>query len=156
MVQRTYSTKLDKDHDSTLSELDDIYNYILQINFQLVRTDDIHLLKQNWQFLLKFLFNNRPKYINEITMVCKLILYTRDINYGKGERKLSYMLLFELYKVDPETAVILFEWFVKKLPDKTSIGCWKDVKRFADYINSETKNDSHMFITKIIQFQIVI
>jgi len=47
-----------KDHDSTLSELDDIYNYILQINFQLVRTDDIHLLKQNWQFLLKFLFNN--------------------------------------------------------------------------------------------------
>ena len=140
-----------KDHDSILSELDDIYNYILQINFQLVRTDDIHLLKHNWQFLLKFLFNNKPKYINEIMMVCKLILYTRDINYGKGERKLSYMLLFELYKVDPETAVILFEWFVKKLPDKTSIGCWKDVKRFADYINSETKNDNHMFITKIIQ-----
>lgn len=76
-----------KDYDSTLSELDDIYNYILQINFQLVRTDDIHLLKQNWQFLLKFLFNNKPKYINEIMMVCKLILYTRDINYGKGEKK---------------------------------------------------------------------
>ena len=140
-----------KDYEPTLLELNDIYNYILQINFQLVRTDDITLLKQNWQFLLKFLFNNKSKYINEIMMVCKLILYTRDINYGKGERKLSYMLLFELYKVDADTAVILFEWFVKKLPNKTSIGCWKDVKRFADYINSETKNDNHKFITQIIQ-----
>ena len=140
-----------KDYEPTLLELNDIYNYILQINFQLVRTDDIALLKQNWQFLLKFLFNNKSKYINEIMMVCKLILYTRDINYGKGERKLSYMLLFELYKVDADTAVILFEWFVKKLPNKTSIGCWKDVKRFADYINSETKNDNHKFITQIIQ-----
>jgi len=139
-----------KDYEPALSELNDIYNYILQINFQLVRTDDITLLKQNWQFLLKFLFNNKSKYINEIMMVCKLILYTRDINYGKGERKLSYMLLFELYKVDADTAVILFEWFVKKLPNKTSIGCWKDVKRFADYINSETKNDNHKFITQII------
>ena len=139
-----------KDYEPALSKLNDIYNYILQINFQLVRTDDITLLKQNWQFLLKFLFNNKSKYINEIMMVCKLILYTRDINYGKGERKLSYMLLFELYKVDADTAVILFEWFVKKLPNKTSIGCWKDVKRFADYINSETKNDNHKFITQII------
>lgn len=139
-----------KDHIFSISTIDDIYNFILQINFQLVRTDNMKSLQQNWRFLLKHLFSDKNKYINEIIVMCKLLLYTRDIHYGKGERKLSYMMLFELYQVDNQIAVILFEWFVRKLPNKTTLGCWKDVKRFAEYIYTETGNDNHGFIIHII------
>ena len=130
----------------------DIHNYILQLNFQLVRTNNMDLLKYHCKYLLNILFKDTKKYINEIVVVCKLILYTRDIHYGKGERKLSYMLLLELYKHNDEMAIMVFEYFVRKLPNKTSIGCWKDVKRFAQYIYDETGDDNHTFILYLIEF----
>jgi len=129
----------------------DIHDYIIQLNFQLVRTNDLQILKYNWNYLLKFLFNDTKKYIDEIITICKLILYTRDIDYGKGERKLSYMLLLELYKYNEQIAIMLFENFINQLSNKTTIGCWKDVKRFSQYIYDETKNQNHPFILYMIE-----
>ena len=53
----------------------DIHDYIIQLNFQLVRTNDLQILKYHWNYLLKFLFNDTKKYIDEIITICKLILY---------------------------------------------------------------------------------
>ena len=46
---------------------------------------------------------------------------------------------------------MLFENFVTKLSNKTTIGCWKDVKRFSQYIYDETKNQNHPFILYMIE-----
>jgi hypothetical protein len=129
----------------------DIHTFIYQIYFQLVRTDNMTMLKYNWQQLLKIIFDDELCYIEEIALICKIILNTRDINFGKGERKLSYMLLLELYNVNKPLAKMLFDNFVKKLPNKTTIGSWKDVKRFSQYIIDETSDEQHEFITHMIE-----
>lgn len=140
-----------KYHLKNMLNSTDIHDYIVQLNFQLVRSHDLHILKYQWNHLLKFLFSDTNKYLDEIITICKLILYTRDIDYGKGERKLSYMLLLELYNHNQEIAIMLFENFVTKLSNKTTIGCWKDVKRFSQYIYDETKNQNHPFILYMIE-----
>ena len=140
-----------KDSFKTYLDEHDISNYILQLNFQLVRGADISSIKYHWNCLLNILFKNEKKYLDTITLICKLVLYTRDIHFGKGERKLSYVLLFELYKINSEVAIMVFENFVKKQPNKTSIGSWKDVKHLADYIYKETDNENHYFILYLIE-----
>jgi len=129
----------------------DIYRYIVQLNFQLVRTDHLLNLKYKWKKLLKQLFASPSTYVNEIIVVCKLVLYTRDIHFGKGERDLSYMMLLTLYEVNAMMAIMLFDYFVKKLPNKTSIGCWKDSKRMAQYILDETDDKKHNLILYIVE-----
>ena len=141
-----------KDCLKTYLDKDDIYNYILQLNFQLVREADITSIKYNWNYLLKILFSNVNKYLDEIITTCKLLLYTRDIYFGKGERKISYVMLFELYKINSEVALMVFDNFVKKQPNKTSIGSWKDVKYLADYIYKETGDQNHAFILYIVEY----
>ena len=135
----------------TYLSLTDLHQYIHQIYFQLVQGGDMYMLKQNWKNLLNILFHKPVAYIEEIALICKLILHTRDIGFGKGERKLSYMLLLELYNVNKLLGVMVFDYFVKKLPNKTSIGSWKDVKRFADYIVKETGNKEHGFIDYMVK-----
>lgn len=135
----------------TYLELIDIHQYIYQIYFQLVRDDDMYVLKMNWRNLLHILFQQPMAYIEEVALICKLILHTRDIGFGKGERKLSYMLLLELYNANNLIGVMVFDYFVKKLPNKTSIGSWKDVKRFAEYIVNETNNKDHEFIHYMVK-----
>ena len=134
----------------TITEL---HQYIHQIYFQLVRTEhiDTNMLKLNWKNLLNILFQNPTAYVKEITLICKLILNTRDIYVGKGERKLSYLLLLELYEVNKALGTMIFDCFVEKLPNKTTIGSWKDVKQFADYIVNETKNKNHGFINYMVE-----
>lgn len=139
-------------HNSkTYLNLIDLHQYIHQIYFQVVRDDDMHMLKLNWKNILNILFQQPTVYIEEIILICKLILHTRDIHSGKGERKLSYMLLLELYNTNRLIGVMVFDYFVKKQPNKTSIGSWKDVKRFADYIVNETNNKDHDFIHYMIK-----
>ena len=85
----------------------DIYRYIVQLNFQLVRTDNLSNLKYKWKNLLKILFASPSTYVNEIILVCKLVLYTRDIHFGKGECDLSYMMLLTMYEVNAMIATNL-------------------------------------------------
>jgi len=130
--------------------LTDVHQYIHQIYFQLVRTDDMYMLKTNWKNILNILFKDPVSYIEEVGLICKLILHTRDIGFGKGERNISYMMLLELYNVHELLAVTIFDHFVKKQPNKTCIGSWKDVKRFSEYIIKETDDKNHNFIKYMI------
>ena len=100
-----------KNHFKNMLNSTDIHDYIVQLNFQLVRTNDLYILKYQWNYLLKYLFSDTTKYLDEIITICKLILYTRDIIMEKG-RRLSYMLLLELYNHN-EIAIMLLKFCYK-------------------------------------------
>ncbi len=87
-----------------------------------------------------------------LILLYKMIAHTRDIVHGKGERKLTYMMISVWYKYYPVFAIYalhrLFDLLYlpeKSLPldiylnsylssRKHSFGCWKDIKYFCWYI----------------------
>ena len=96
-----------------------------------------------------------------LILLYKMIAHTRDIVYGKGERKLTYMMISVWYKHYPVFAIYaLYRLFdLLSLPEKGlpldiylnsylscrkhSFGCWKDIKYFCLYIaeHSAKKKD---------------
>ena len=96
-----------------------------------------------------------------LILLYKMIAHTRDIVYGKGERKLTYMMISVWYKHYPVFAIYaLYRLFdLLSLPEKGlpldiylnsylssrkhSFGCWKDIKYFCWYVaeHSAKKKD---------------
>lgn len=96
-------------------------------------------------------------------LLYKMIAQTRDIVFGKGERKLTYMMIMVWYKYYPILAIYALYRLVDLLylpvdtisddlmpylntyvgSRKHSFGCWKDIKYFCYYIcnHSEKKFD---------------
>jgi hypothetical protein len=74
-------------------------------------------------------------YFQYLDLLYKLIAYTRDIVLGKGERKLTYMMIYTWYKVFPILAVYAIEQLNMPISDGSStFGCWKDIKYLCYYI----------------------
>lgn len=71
-------------------------------------------------------------YISYFILLYKLIVYTRDIYEGKGERDLSYMMIDVWYKYFP----ILAKHMLEIIPE--NYGSWKDLKYFCKYTNHDT------------------
>lgn len=67
-----------------------------------------------------------------LNMIGKYIAFNRDIEEGKGEYMLSYIMLYEWNQHFPEEAKFLFENFLSYTPDKSKhpFGSYKDVKGF--------------------------
>ncbi len=134
-----------------------VYDKIYQLYFQLVRSDDqeqMNKLENILQELLMYLFSSNytiQKYKNEISNLYKLVGHTRDIIKGKGERKLTYMQIYQWYLISPNLAFYLIESCVDSL-DKVQhpYGSWKDVKYIADYVYQKTKNKDHPIINFMI------
>ncbi len=76
----------------------------------------------------------------QMDLMGRLVLHTRDIMYGKGERDLTYMMLHAWYEVFPEYAFHFFRIIV------LFYGSWKDVPYFCDYIRRQTGDPYHPFI----------
>ena len=120
---------------------------IVQLNFQLVRTNNTNNTKYQYNKLLKSILEDYSNSGNleYIKTICKLIAYTRDIISGKGEYDLSYMLISELYRhmenvnypdnykqaIHSICSGILLR-FVKR-EDQMPYGSWKDLKYFLNY-----------------------
>jgi len=66
-------------------------------------------------------------YVSYFILLYKLIAYTRDINGGKGERDLTYMMIDIWYQHFP----ILAKNMLKIIPE--NYGSWKDLKYFCKY-----------------------
>jgi len=73
-------------------------------------------------------------YISYFTLLFKLIVYTRDIYEGKGERELTYMMIDIWYRYFP----ILAKHILEIIPE--NYGSWKDLKYFCKY----TKNEKYI------------
>jgi hypothetical protein len=74
--------------------------------------------------------------IEMLIMLYKMIGHTRDVNDGKGEYALSYMMIYVWEQYWSELAVHALRTFVKSSPGQSDApyGSWKDIKHFCTYI----------------------
>jgi hypothetical protein len=89
---------------------------------------------------------------NLLKMLYKLIAQTRDICYGKGERDITYMMIYQWWRYYPLLALTalysmmfsgyhsdyVFNTYIdvnnEYAPHQNSYGCFKDVKYFCNYL----------------------
>lgn len=137
-----------------------IQERILQFSFQLTRTDEDGI--KNLENILIELLTNIQNIINTgttseiqlgkgyLSILYRMIGHTRDIISGKGEYKLTYMMIYTWYKFYPEMARMTIKFLVD-LGDKTihPYGSWKDIKYLSDYCKVAS-SDNH----ELIQYSI--
>jgi hypothetical protein len=117
--------------------------------------------------LLKKQIQNNPKnlkYIEILDNYYKLILSTRDISYGKGERKLTYLLITAFYEVYPTLAIYALHQIIPTVSHDicqdfsaqqgslTLCGSWKDAIGLCDFIRNFSKQgDQHALVELCIE-----
>ena len=120
---------------------------IMQFYFQLVRpARPIHELELQLCKLLHYTTTNKHRCRDAWILLYRLIGYTRDKVYGRGEYQLAYMQLFTWFYFYPQLAFFAFIQFVKF----SKYGSWKDIKLFSNYIYQRTLDDHHPFIELMI------
>ena len=80
----------------------------------------------------------KNKYLDLLCFLFKLIVYTRDIYDGKGERDLTYNMIMVWYKHFPSLAMYIFEKICSKF------GSWKDAKYLCHFI----KHNANHFLSE--------
>ena len=117
----------------------DLHKLALQLDYLLSISKKMYQETSNVYEKKSFLF-----YLN---LLYKLIAHTRDISHGKGERKLTYMMLYSWYKYFPIPTLFI----IKNIITGT-IGSWKDIKYFCHYIK-EHSNLGHddPFIISVLE-----
>lgn len=115
---------------------------ILQLFYQLVRTSD-----ENKLVVLATMFKDcfQTGNVDERRLLLKLIAHTRDIEQGKGEYALSFVLMKELMNLDYHLFIEMMKLFVgyhitdsspgyPSFQNKVTYGSWKDIKYYIQYI----------------------
>jgi len=132
-----------------------IQERICQFNFQCVRTtnDKILQLENILSCLLVDITKNldpveKNTYLN---ILFKLMAQTRDIDQGKGERDLFYMMVFVWYQFLPDYAFKMISALVYLENETLPYGSWKDMKRLCNYVYKKTKETDHPIISHCIQ-----
>uniref|UniRef100_A0A6C0JWP6 DUF7788 domain-containing protein n=1 Tax=viral metagenome TaxID=1070528 RepID=A0A6C0JWP6_9ZZZZ len=105
-------------------------------------------------------------YIKILKMLYKLIAQTRDFCYGKGERDITYMMIYKWWKYYPNMGIVAlysmlfsstmfsenkyetdFKLYIDTshlyIPHQNSYGCFKDVKYFCNYVRKYGDKQSH-------------
>lgn len=116
---------------------------IVQFNFQCTRTKDdvgVFRLRLVLSKILSELSNKYKIYNSErdetiklLSMLYKIIGYTRDIIDGKGECTLTYMMIHEWYNFYPNLAIFSLDCLVDLGNNSHPYGSWKDIKYFCKY-----------------------
>jgi hypothetical protein len=122
----------------------DLQEKIVQFDFQCVRTDAdgvAGLAKVLDGLLNELASSNHTSHKELLVTLYKIIGKTRDINGGKGEYMLSYMMIWTWYKYFPALALTALQMFVmepkeidESLPSQEPYGSWKDIKYFCKYV----------------------
>lgn len=134
---------------------------ILQFYFQLVRTRDIEKLAIIYRSILIEIFNSKYNISNQKRLeygliAYKLIAQTRDIISGKGEYKLSHMMIWEWSNIHTlvsneykEFIIEVAKYAVKSLvlneKSEHPLGSWKDIKYLLNYGRDIHKNISNTY-----------
>lgn len=117
---------------------------IVQFFFQLVRTSDTSSLEKQLYDMLNFIKGNEKHYINELTILFKLIAQTRDIIAGKGEYNLSYMQLYVWWQFYPKLVEKMIPIFLTHQNREElgghQYGSWKDLKYLCNYLRLRSGN----------------
>ena len=117
---------------------------LTQLYFQLVRSSNHSDLEEKMFYLLKNL--NWKEHKEELTQLYRLTMHVRDIEAGKGEYALAYMMVWAWSKTqDPEFAKILVRSFVVNDNNTHPMGSWKDIKFMCKYL-AEKENKNYWLI----------
>jgi hypothetical protein len=155
----------------------DLQEKVIQFDFQCVRTDEqgIAALSTTLDGLLSQLSVKQQSPEKEqkrkelLTTLYKMIGKTRDIEGGKGEYTLSYMMIWTWYKFYPRMAALALFLFVFNSNhlylmfsiadigrvdqnDQIPYGSWKDIKYFCDYAKKQGATADHDLIKSCILF----
>jgi len=143
-----------------------IEDKIVQFDFQCVRTDaaGIKSLEVILDSLLRDLSITKSNALDEekrielLVMLLKLIGFTRDVNGGKGEYTLSYMMIMVWHKYFPYLALSALQFFVMdprdvfaSLDSQEPYGSWKDMKYFCKYVLENGGTMAHPLIMSCIE-----
>ena len=139
-----------------------IQEKILQFSFQLTRTDDLAI--KRLQTILNVLLDSLTHTISTgslperevatgyLSILYRMIGQTRDIIDGKGEYKLTYMMIFAWYQFYPELALFALQCMVKHGDtNEHPYGSWKDMKYFCDFCVDQDVEVSHPLIQSAIK-----
>jgi hypothetical protein len=139
----------------------DIQEKIVQFDFQCLRTDATGVAKLAVildDLLQQITSSTNPDKNELLVTLYKIIGKTRDINGGKGEYTLSYMMILVWHKHYPELALSALQFFVmdpydidSSLDSHEPYGSWKDMKYLCKYILDSGGNMQHPLITSCIQ-----
>jgi hypothetical protein len=139
---------------------------LVQFDFQCVRTDaaGVQKLAIILDELLKSLSVKKENLVLEqkrmdlLTNLYKLIGKTRDIEGGKGEYTLSYMMIMVWHNYYPTLANYALHLFVvdpnkidSSLESQVPYGSWKDMKYFSKYVLDSGGNMTHPLILLCIE-----
>jgi len=139
-----------------------IQEKILQFSFQMTRTDDNGMIKLQIVLTelltsIKYKIENSLLIEKEIAKHHLSILYrmigqTRDIVDGKGEYKLTYMMILTWYDYFPQLALFALKCLVD-LGNKTihQYGSWKDIKYFCKFCYERGIKLDHPLILSSVQ-----
>jgi hypothetical protein len=154
-------TRIGENNHAELDWSNDIQERIAQFDFQCVRTSGhgISNLSEILDSILQQLTTSKSPSKKELLVsLFKIIAKTRDINGGKGEYALSYMMIWTWYKYFPNLAVIALKMFVLKpnqidesLLSQEPYGSWKDIKYFCKYVldNGDTTMEHPLILSCI-------
>ena len=156
----------------------DIKEKIVQFDFQCTRTNtgvlvNLSTILDNLLQTLSVKNCNNPTHEAErkdlLIILYKMIGKTRDIEGGKGEYSIAYMMIWTWFKHFPDLAAIALALFVfppKRLLDVVSpdvygsapvsdqipYGSWKDIKYFCQYIRDQGAPETHPLIHQCVCF----
>ena len=152
-----YTTKQsgENGHTEYSWSISSIEERICQFNFQCVRTTDSKLseLENILTCLLVDIRNieDKTESLKYLNIIFKLIAQTRDIEQGKGERDLFYMMVYVFYQFLPEYALRMISFLVYLENETLPFGSWKDMKRLSQYVYKKTDDKDHPIILHCIQ-----
>tara|TARA_B100000886_G_scaffold339964_1_gene307167 strand:+ start:7052 stop:8845 length:1794 start_codon:yes stop_codon:yes gene_type:complete len=126
---------------------------LTQLYFQLVRTQDHSDLEEKMCYLLKNL--NWREHKEELTQLFKLTMHVRDIEAGKGEYSLAYMMVWAWSKHSKKLAEILVRSFVISDDGSHPMGSWKDIKFMCKYL-AEKESRNYWLINYMCDYSVMV
>ena len=159
---------LKQNQEPIIIDIKTFKNRIVEFYFNLTRKNDpdkvlIKSLSDDLSVLLKQIISEMKNTTDTVVItkckeyLCilyKLIGQTRDIVNGKGERDLSYMMIYEWYKFYPVPAIYALRLFTQTIEPTglfSSYGSWTDIKHFCNYVREmeDNKHNSDLIETVI-------
>jgi hypothetical protein len=140
---------------------DNIQEQIMQLYFQLVRTESskMETIREKFDDIIKYIFEldfhtslnksseRKQDLVFYTSVILRLLCQTRDIVSGKGEYALAYMMLVTLDNYYPSFTHCVLESFVRlpleegQTKSKQPYGSWKDMKYIAYYVKTHCEKN---------------
>lgn len=130
-----------------------IREQILQFSFQVTRTNDEDTLHRQLKNILSTLKTHSLGVVTReyLSILYRMIGHTRDIIDGKGEYKLTYMMIHTWYEFYPELAIFAIKCLVDLGTNVHQYGSWKDLKYFYRYCQSVGCGNEHPLLQECIK-----